>query len=70
MKPTTPTFTLRLPAELRQKLQARADAENRSLANYVTTILIRAAAARGATMPAMEQLEQDASSIRRKLGKE
>lgn len=41
MKPPgpTPTFTLRLPAELRAELERRAEADGRSLANYVTRVL-------------------------------
>ena len=41
MKPAgpTPTFTLRLPADLRAELERRAAADGRSLANYVTRIL-------------------------------
>jgi predicted DNA-binding protein len=35
----TPTFTLRLPAELRAELERRAEADGRSLANYVTRVL-------------------------------
>lgn len=31
----TPTFTLRVPADLRAKLEERAAAENRTLANYI-----------------------------------
>ena len=35
----TPTFTLRLPPELRAQLQSLADADGRSLANYVSRVL-------------------------------
>lgn len=35
----TPTFTMRLPPELRAELERRANADERSLAHYVTRIL-------------------------------
>jgi len=37
----TPTFTLRIPPELRRTLEVQAAADGRSLANYVTLILSR-----------------------------
>lgn len=45
MSPRTKTstnFTLSVPPELRAQLEAMAEEQNRSLANFVTTILIRA----------------------------
>jgi hypothetical protein len=41
MKPTgkTPTFTLRVPDELRARLEALATSDRRSLANYVVNVL-------------------------------
>ena len=34
MKEKTENYTLRIPVELREKLQKKADADGRSLANY------------------------------------
>jgi hypothetical protein len=41
MKPTgkTPTFTLRVPDDLRARLEALAASDRRSLANYVVKVL-------------------------------
>lgn len=37
--PRDEKFSMRLPAELKAELQRRADAQERSLANYVTLVL-------------------------------
>lgn len=38
MRKTEP-FSMRLDPDLKAKLQAKADAENRSLTNYIETVL-------------------------------
>ena len=41
MKEKMESYTLRLPPSLRIELQKRADLENRSLANYIISVLKR-----------------------------
>lgn len=36
------SYTFRIPVELRDKLQAKADAEGRSLSNYIIYLLSKA----------------------------
>ena len=39
MREKSENYTLRLPVELRKKLQKKADEDGRSLANYIVYIL-------------------------------
>lgn len=38
----TENFTFRIPSELREKLQKKADAEGRTLSNYIIFLLRKA----------------------------
>ena len=42
MKSKTECYTFRIPSDLRQKLQEMADAEGRSLSNYIIYLLQKA----------------------------
>ena len=42
MKAETVSYTFRIPVELREKLQKKADKEGRSLSNYITLVLRKA----------------------------
>lgn len=42
MKVKTESYTFRIPSDLRQKLQEKADAEGRALSNYIIYLLQKA----------------------------
>ena len=42
MSQKTESYTFRIPVELREKLQKKADAEGRSLSNYIIYLLTKA----------------------------